>query len=56
MRLVHEIVADLESLQGASVEWDNVWPYSSGEFLIRICTADEKEFEIQVSVAEVNNH
>ena len=55
IRLVHEIIADLESLQGASVEWDSVWPYSSNEFLIRMSTGDEKEFEIRISISEVYN-
>ena len=54
-RLANEIIADLESLQGMSVDWEKVWPYSTNEFLIRLFTADEKEFEMRILITDVQS-
>jgi hypothetical protein len=52
MRLIHEIVADLESLQGASVEWGKKSPFTTNEYLVRILTGDGKVFDVDVSITE----
>ena len=49
-RLGHEIIADLESLQGVSVEWEQMWPYDGGQFHLLVATADGELFNMEISI------
>ena len=51
-RILHEIIADLQSLQGFWVEWDERLPLSTQQYLVQVSTSDGKFFQIDMSIME----
>ena len=50
-KLIQEIVSNLESLQGASVDWGTKWP-SNNEHLVLLITDRGKEFQVEIKITE----
>ena len=51
--IIHEIVADLESIQGIGVEWEHKWPFDGQQHWLGVSTIDGRFFEVQISITEV---
>ena len=50
--LGHEIIADLESLQGVAIEWEQEWSVAGHRFLVQVATGDGRTFAVDISIAE----
>ena len=50
-KLIHEIVSNLESLQGASVDWETKWPFNN-EHLVWLIIDRGKEFQVEIKITE----
>ena len=50
-KLIHEIVADLGSIQGFCVELENRWPFNSGDYRVFVSTSAGQNFELEISIS-----
>ena len=48
-KLVHEIISNLESLQGVLVEWRSMGPHGSLQEFVRFSTLDEQVFRFGIT-------